>query len=98
MSAPGTTTPTRGRRSTPAARRGPTINITPPERAARVAIGLVTAISGVVLITGAGSAVAVVLEVLLVLAGLDLVVTGARGYCPLYDRLGYTPPSLRRTR
>lgn len=75
-----------------------TINITPLERAARVAIGVVTAIIGIVLITGAGSAVAVVLELLLILAGLDLVVTGARGYCPLYNRLGYTPSSLRGTR
>lgn len=75
-----------------------TINITPLERAARVAIGLGAAISGFVLMTSLGSAASVVLEVLLVLAGLDLVVTGARGYCPLYNRLGYTPSSLRAKR
>ena len=34
--------------------------------------------------------------VLLVLAGLDLVVTGALGHCPLYAELGRLPPSLRR--
>jgi hypothetical protein len=36
------------------------------------------------------------LEIVLVLAGLDLVVTGALGHCPLYQKLGYVPQSLRR--
>jgi hypothetical protein len=44
---------------------------------------------------GAGSTLAVVLELLLVLAGLDLVVTGALGHCPLYARLGHVPASLK---
>lgn len=48
------------------------------------------------LLASAGSVLAVVLEALLVLAGLDLVITGALGHCPLYRRLGYVPPSLRR--
>jgi hypothetical protein len=39
---------------------------------------------------------AVTLEVLLVLAGADLIVTGALGHCPLYKKLGHVPPSLRR--
>ena len=39
-----------------------------------------------------------VLEALLVAAGLDLAVTGALGHCPLYARLGYLPKSLRGTR
>jgi hypothetical protein len=38
----------------------------------------------------------VVLEALLIAAGLDLVVTGALGHCPLYQRLGHMPRSLRR--
>jgi Protein of unknown function (DUF2892) len=33
----------------------------------------------------------------LALAGLDLVVTGALGHCPLYHKLGRVPQSLRRT-
>ena len=41
---------------------------------------------------------AVVLEALLVAAGLDLAVTGALGHCPLYAKLGYLPRPLRRTR
>ena len=72
------------------------INITPSERVGRVAIGAATAVAGLVLLAAAGSAVAVVLEVLLVLAGLDLVVTGALGHCPLYSKLGHVPLSLRR--
>ena len=75
----------------------PSVNITPAERGGRILIGAVAAIAGAILLTSAGSVLAVVLEVLLVLAGLDLVVTGALGHCPLYKRLGYVPRSLRRT-
>ena len=74
----------------------PTINITPMERLGRVLIGAAGAIGGLVLLVSASSAGIAVLEALLVLAGLDLVVTGALGHCPLYRKLGYTPPSLRR--
>jgi hypothetical protein len=74
----------------------PTINITPAERLGRVFVGLVGVVGGLVLLGSAGGAFVVALEVLLVLAGLDLVVTGALGHCPLYRRLGYVPPSLRR--
>lgn len=74
----------------------PMINITPTERVGRVFVGLVAAVGGLVLLASAGSAVLVVLEVLLVLAGLDLVATGVLGHCPLYRKLGYVPPSLRR--
>jgi hypothetical protein len=70
-------------------------NITPAERAARIVIGGLGAVTGIVLLTGAISALAVVLELLLVVAGLDLVVTGALGHCPLYARLGHVPTSLR---
>lgn len=74
------------------------INITPTERLARVAVGLAGAIIGVWLLTSASGVGLVILEVLLVLAGLDLVVTGALGHCPLYQRLGYVPRSLREAR
>lgn len=73
----------------------PTINITPAERTGRILVGLVGAIGGLLLLASAGGAVIAVLEVLLVLAGLDLVVTGALGHCPLYRKLGHTPRSLR---
>ncbi|MFB6871541.1 DUF2892 domain-containing protein [Streptomyces sp. NPDC056323] len=74
------------------------INITPAERVGRVAVGLAGIIVGLVLITGAGSVLAVVLEVLLIVAGLDLLITGALGHCPLYAKLGHMPKSLRNPR
>ena len=73
----------------------PTINITPAERLGRIFIGLLGAVGGLVLLASAGGTLAIVLEVLLVLAGLDLVVTGALGHCPLYRKLGHIPRSLR---
>ena len=77
--------------------RRPTINISPAERVGRVLIGAIGFIGGIVLLTAGASAGLAVLEVLLALAGLDLIVTGALGHCPLYARLGHVPASLRRT-
>ncbi len=79
--------------------RGPaprrlSINISAAERTGRVLLGLGAMISAIVLLTSAGSLLAVVLEVLLLGAGLDLVVTGALGHCPLYQKLGHVPTSL----
>ena len=71
-------------------------DITRIERAGRVTIGTAAAVAGFVLLSFAAGALAVVLEVLLVLAGLELVVTGALGHCPQYRKLGYMSPSLRR--
>ena len=72
------------------------VNITPAERAGRIVLGALGAFVGAVLLVSAGSLLAVVLEILLIAAGLDLVVTGALGHCPLYQRLGHVPASLRR--
>ena len=77
-------------------RRWP-VNISPSERAGRVLVGLVGAISGIALLAGGLAALPAVLATLLVLAGLDLLVTGAVGHCPLYSKLGHVPRSLRRT-
>jgi hypothetical protein len=71
------------------------VNITPTERTARVLVGGLGAFAGVVLLASASGIVAVVLALLLVVAGLDLVVTGALGHCPLYARLGHMPTSLK---
>jgi hypothetical protein len=54
-------------------------------------------IAGAVLVVSAGSALAVVLETLLIAAGLDLAATGALGHCPLYAKFGHAPPSLGRS-
>ena len=75
----------------------PNVNITPLERMGRILVGSVGLVGGLLLLGSAGTALAVVLEVLLVLAGLDLMVTGALGHCPLYQKLGHVPASLRRT-
>jgi hypothetical protein len=74
----------------------PVVNITPVERAGRILVGLVGVVGGLVLLSSASGAFVAGLEVLLVLAGLDLVITGALGHCPLYRKLGHVPPSLRR--
>ena len=74
-----------------------TVNITPVERFGRIALGGAAAVFGVFLLTSAGSALAVVLELLLIAAGLDLVITGALGHCPLYQKLGFVPRSLQGT-
>ena len=76
--------------------RRPEVNITPAERIGRIVLGGAAAIAGVALLASGAGTILAVLEVLLVLAGLDLVVTGAIGFCPLYKKLGYTPSSLRR--
>lgn len=70
------------------------MNITPLERVGRVVVGAIGALGGGLLLASGGGALAIVLEGLLLLAGLDLVVAGALGHCPLYRKLGYVPPSL----
>jgi hypothetical protein len=74
----------------------PVVNITPMERVGRVLLGAAGAIGGLLLLASASSLGVGLLEVLLVAAGLDLVVTGALGHCPLYAKLGHIPASLRR--
>lgn len=71
------------------------VNITPAERIARIVVGGAGALTGAVLLGSATGVLAVVLELLLVVAGLDLVITGALGHCPLYAKLGHVPASLK---
>lgn len=71
------------------------VNITPAERAARILVGGVGALVGTLMLASASATLAVVLELLLVVAGLDLVITGALGHCPLYAKLGHVPTSLK---
>lgn len=73
------------------------VNITSAERVGRILLGLIGAVGGILLLAGSPTILTGTLEVLLVLAGLDLVVTGATGHCPLYQKLGYLPRSLRRS-
>ena len=71
------------------------VNITPAERIARIVVGGAGALTGAVLLASASGVSAVVLELLIVVAALDLVVTGALGHCPSYAKLGHVPASLR---
>ncbi|MFD8382330.1 DUF2892 domain-containing protein [Streptomyces sp. NPDC059679] len=80
----------------PGAHAWRTVNISLVERAGRVLVGLAAAVLAIVLLTTADGALAVVLEVLLLLAGLDLLITGATGHCPLYATLGHVPRTRRR--
>ena len=75
--------------------RRPQINITTQERVGRVVLGGAGALVGLVLLLEATGPAAWLLELLLVLAGLDLVATGALGFCPLYKKLGHVPRALR---
>jgi hypothetical protein len=78
-------------------RRRFSVNITPAERIGRIVLGGAAAVVGAVLLASAGSVLAVILELLLIAAGLDLVITGGIGHCPLYAKLGHVPASLRRS-
>lgn len=71
------------------------INISPAERVGRIVVGVVGIVVGVTLLLDASTAVAVVLELLLIAAGVDLVITGATGHCPLYRKLGHVPAALK---
>ena len=84
-----------GGRSRGSSRWRPSVNITPAERVGRMLIGALGTTVGVVLLAGGGTALVVILELLLVAAGLDLVITGALGHCPLYRKLGHVPASVR---
>ena len=74
----------------------PVVNISHSDSLGRILIGLLAVVGGAILLGSASGAGLVVLEVLLVLAGLDMIVTGALGHCPLYAKLGHVPSSLRR--
>ena len=65
-----------------------TVNITPAERVGRAVVCLVALVVVDVVIPGVAGAVALALLMLLGLAGLDLVVAGASGHCPLHKKPG----------
>ena len=74
------------------------VNITPAERVGRITVGLAAAIAAILLLQDAGSVGSSLLKVLLGLAGLDLVVTGALGHSPRYKMLGPAPASRKGER
>ncbi|MBJ7354325.1 MAG: DUF2892 domain-containing protein [Thermoleophilaceae bacterium] len=75
----------------------PSVNISTVERAGRIALGALGIVAGLLLLfSGGGGTVPLVLELLLVAAGLDLLVTGLTGHCPLYAKLGHVSSSVQR--
>jgi len=64
-------------------------NLGTVERVLRVTLGGGLAIWALVLLLGGGGLIWLLSYVALIALGLDFVVTGIRGYCPLYNRLGW---------
>jgi hypothetical protein len=73
------------------------VNITPLERIPRIVVGLVAVLAAALLLRDADSGVTIALEILLALAGLDLVVTGATGPLPAVQEAGPRPGLPERT-
>jgi drug/metabolite transporter (DMT)-like permease len=69
-------------------------NIGNVERVGRVVIGAAVAVLGVVVLAASPGFWGLAGALVAIAAGLDFVITGARGYCPLYARLGHVPRSL----
>lgn len=65
-----------------------TINIATWERVLRVVFGGLVAAGGVLVARETGVFGYQVLAIAAALVGLDFVVTGAIGFCPLYHKLG----------
>jgi len=67
-----------------------TKNIGTIERVLRVLIGAALAVWALWLLLGSGTLVWLLLYVALIALGVDFVVTGIRGHCPLYRWLGWS--------
>lgn len=65
-------------------------NVGTIERAVRVALGGGLTIWALVLLFGGAGLIWLLVDVALVALGVDFVVTGIRGYCPLYNLLGWS--------
>jgi hypothetical protein len=64
-------------------------NLGTTERVLRVLLGGGLAIWALWLLLGGGALVQVLLYVAMIALGVDFVVTGLRGHCPLYKWLGW---------
>ncbi len=60
------------------------------DRTLRVVLGGALAIWALLRLLGGGTPAWVILDVALIALGMDFVVTGVRGYCPLYKQLGWS--------
>jgi hypothetical protein len=60
------------------------------ERVLRVALGGALAIWALMLFLGGDGLIWRLAYVAMIALGVDFVITGIRGYCPLYNRLGWS--------
>lgn len=67
-----------------------TKNLGTLERTLRVLLGGALAVWGLWMLLAGGALVWLLLYVALIALGVDFVVTGIRGYCPLYTWLGWS--------
>lgn len=65
-------------------------NLGTAERGLRVLLGGALAIWALWLLLGDGTLLQMLLYIALIALGVDFVVTGARGHCPLYKWLGWS--------
>ena len=65
------------------------MNLGTGERILRIVIGGALLIWGVLMLYEDGGIIFLLLSIALVALGMDFIVTGIRGYCPLYNRLGW---------
>lgn len=65
------------------------VNVSTPERVGRVILGVALAAVGVIILVGSPAALGAIGAALLIAVGIDFIVTGSTGYCPLYARLGH---------
>lgn len=66
-------------------------NVGTPERWLRVIGGAVLVFIGAAyMLAGPGSVFALVFGLIFILLGADFIFTGITGYCPLYNRLGWS--------
>ncbi len=74
-----------------------TKNLGTAERVLRILLGGALAIWALGRLLGGGAMIGQVLDVAFIALGADFVVTGVRGYCPLYRRLGWSTARHIRT-
>ena len=72
-------------------------NLGTTERVLRVLLGSALAIWAAARFIGADWWLTQLADVALLALGLDFVVTGIRGYCPLYKRLGWSTAKPKKT-
>ena len=65
-------------------------NVGKVERVMRVTLGGALAVWMLVRLFSGGGLIPLLLDIALIALGIDLIVTGLRGYCPLYKRLGWS--------